>query len=176
MVLPHFRRQWNAQGCPSHEGHVKEKVTQGTPISLYHSPYRPVNYAVCWPDTGPCFLLCLHLPSHQATAGNRAPQRKGEHCHLRNTVAGKVPSLGNQFSAQSTRFTTPFMSTYSNIDLICPRYQAFLKQRPAFDLTVTYFLKSVYCWKLSVPESFSISASFLEDLLTKDDNFHLYSV
>lgn len=127
-----------AQGCPSHKGHVKEKVTQGTPISLYHGPSRLVNYAVRWSNTGACFLPCLYLPSHQATAGNRAPQRKGEHCHLHN-AAGKVPSLGNQFSAQSTRFTTPFMSTYANIDPICPRYQAFLKLRPAFDLKVTYF-------------------------------------
>lgn len=80
----------------------------------------------------------LSLPSHQATTDNRALQMKAKRCQLCN-AAGKVPSSSNQFTAWSMRFTTWFVSTYANTDLICPRYWVFLKLRPSFDLKVTLF-------------------------------------
>lgn len=133
-VLSGMTHAWPT--ATSHRSHV-EKGSQGTPFSQLHAPHRPVTH--CWSNT--TASLTLSPPTRQITELSWAKQ---------NTVScamlwGKVPSLSNQFAAQSTRFTTCFMSTHTNIDLICPRYWVLLKLRPGLTL-VTYFFSNIYYW------------------------------
>lgn len=129
-----------AQGCPPQKLHGEGKRRHSSFPAPWSLQARGPHGLLVKQNS---FLDSPSPPSRQITELPRGKQNTAS-CA---TLWGKVPSLGNQFAAQSTRFTTCFMSILHKCRSYLSKILRPFKAKAWFDLKVTcffFFFKSIY--------------------------------